>query len=112
MTTSAAFAIAEAVGVIEHWLDQDIGDIEDLVKRKAGSPQEILPLLKDLMDEHHGYLDDIRGDLDDLQKRADRLGEVASQKLWEEAPEGTQRWLASSRQCFALDKWSLCRLTL
>jgi hypothetical protein len=23
-----------------------------------------------------------------------------------------QRWLASSRQCFALDKWSLCRLIL
>jgi hypothetical protein len=21
-----------------------------------------------------------------------------------------QRWLASSRQCFALDKWSSCRL--
>ena len=23
-----------------------------------------------------------------------------------------ERWLASSRQCFALDKWSLCRLIL
>jgi hypothetical protein len=23
-----------------------------------------------------------------------------------------QRWLASSRQCFALDKWNLCRLIL
>jgi hypothetical protein len=24
----------------------------------------------------------------------------------------TERWLASSRQCFALDKWNLCRLIL
>ena len=24
----------------------------------------------------------------------------------------TQRWPASSRQCFAFDKWSLCRLIL
>jgi hypothetical protein len=23
-----------------------------------------------------------------------------------------ERWPASSRQCFALDKWSLCRLIL
>ncbi len=30
-----------------------------------------------------------------------------------EPPGGrVERWLASSRQCFALDKWSFCRLTL
>ena len=26
--------------------------------------------------------------------------------------KGWERWLASSRQCFALDKWNLCRLIL
>jgi hypothetical protein len=86
MTTSAASAITEAVSVIEHWLDQDI---DELISRKTGSPQETVPLLLEFISEHHGYLPEIIAELDDLKKLADRLGTAALQKLGQEGVVGT-----------------------